>query len=140
MALTRLIPARQIATDMYDAHAFLQNLALVFCVAAVTTVVFHRLRQPVVFGYLLAGMILGPYIPIPVAADPGTVGTLSELGVILLMFSLGLEFSLRRVMRIAGTSGLASLAETSVMFGLGYIAAQALGWTAMESIFTGAMV
>lgn len=125
---------------MHDAHAFLQTLALVFCVAAVTTVVFHQLRQPVVFGYLLAGMIVGPHIPTPFAADEATVRTLSELGVILLMFSLGLEFSLRRVARIAGTSGLAALAETSVMLGLGFLAGQALGWTTIESVFTGAMV
>jgi len=57
---------------MHDAHAFLQNLALVLCVAAVTTVLFHRPRQPVVFGYLLAGMIVGPYVPLPLAADENT--------------------------------------------------------------------
>jgi CPA2 family monovalent cation:H+ antiporter-2 len=75
----------------------------------VTTVVFHRLRQPVVFGYLLAGMIVGPHLPVPLVADEATVRTLSELGVILLMFSLGLEFRLRSVLKIAGTSGSAAL-------------------------------
>jgi CPA2 family monovalent cation:H+ antiporter-2 len=125
---------------MQDAHSFLQNLALVFCVAALTTIVFHRLRQPVVFGYLLAGMIVGPHLPVPLVADEGTIRTLSELGVILLMFSLGLEFRLRRVVAIAGTSGLAALAETSLMLGVGFVAAQALGWTPIESVFTGAMV
>src|SRR5215207_2801886 len=125
---------------MHDAHAFLQNLALVFSVAAITSIVFHRLRQPVVFGYLLAGMIVGPYIPVPLVADQDTIRTLSELGVILLMFSLGLEFSLRRVVKIAGTSGLAALAETSVMFGLGFIAGEALGLRPLESVFVGAML
>jgi len=115
-------------------------LALVFCVAALTTIVFHRLRQPVVFGYLLAGMIVGPHLPVPLVVDEGTIRTLSELGVILLMFSLGLEFRLRRVVAIAGTSGLAALAETSLMLGVGFVAAQALGWTPIESVFTGAMV
>jgi CPA2 family monovalent cation:H+ antiporter-2 len=125
---------------MNDAHAFLQNLALVLCIAALTTVVFHRLRQPVVFGYLFAGMLVGPHIPLPIVADESTVRELSELGVILLMFSLGLEFSLRRVVRVAGTSGLAALAETSVMLGLGFVTARTLGWTPIESVFTGAMV
>jgi len=125
---------------VHDAHSFLQNLALVFCVAALTTVVFHRLRQPVVFGYLLAGMIVGPHLPVPLVADEDMVRTLSELGVILLMFSLGLEFRLRRVVAIAGTSGLAAVAETSIMLGLGFAVAQALGWTMIESVFTGAMV
>jgi CPA2 family monovalent cation:H+ antiporter-2 len=125
---------------MQDAHSFLQNLALVFSVAAVTTIVFHRLRQPVVFGYLLAGMIVGPHLPVPLVADENMIRTLSELGVILLMFSLGLEFRLRRVVAIAGTSGLAALAETSLMLGVGFVAAQALGWTPIESVFAGAMV
>jgi CPA2 family monovalent cation:H+ antiporter-2 len=125
---------------MHDATSFLETLALVFCVAALTTIVFHRLRQPVVFGYLLAGAILGPNVAVPLAADHATVRTLSELGVILLMFSIGLEFRLRRVGEIAGTSGVAALAETSLMLAAGYLTGQALGWTAMESLFTGAMV
>ena len=125
---------------MHDAQSFLQNLALVFCVAALTTIVFDRLKQPIVFGYLLAGMIVGPHLPVPIVADESTVTALSELGVILLMFSLGLEFSLRRVVKVAGTSGLAALAETSIMLGLGFVTGQALGWTPIESVFTGAMV
>lgn len=125
---------------MHDAHAFLQNLALVLCTAAITTVVFQRLRQPVVFGYLLAGMIVGPHTPIPLAADESMVQTLSELGVILLMFSLGLEFRLRRVAQVAATSGIAALFETSMMLGLGFLVGQLFGWTPMESVFAGAMV
>ena len=125
---------------MNDAHAFLQNLALVLCTAAVTTVVFQRLKQPVVFGYLIAGMIVGPHLPIPLSADEGMVRTLSELGVILLMFSLGLEFRLRRVIQVAATSGIAALFETSMMLGLGYIVGRLFGWTSVESIFAGAIV
>jgi CPA2 family monovalent cation:H+ antiporter-2 len=125
---------------MENAHAFLQNLALVLCTAAVTTVVFQRLKQPVVFGYLIAGMIVGPHTPIPLSADEGMVRTLSELGVILLMFALGLEFRLRRVIQVAATSGISALFETSMMLGLGYIAGRMLGWSSIESIFAGAIV
>jgi CPA2 family monovalent cation:H+ antiporter-2 len=125
---------------MLSAHAFLQNLALVLCTAAVTTVVFQQLRQPVVFGYLIAGMIVGPHTPIPLAADEAMVRTLSELGVILLMFSLGLEFRLRRVVQVAATSGIAALFETSVMLALGYIVGRLFGWTSIESVFAGAIV
>ena len=81
---------------MQDAHLFLKDLAVVLGVAAVTTVLFQRLRLPVVLGYLLAGLVIGPHVPIPLVAEAATVRTLSELGVILLMFSLGLEFSLRK--------------------------------------------
>ena len=123
-----------------DAHDFLRNLAVVLGVAGLTTVVSQRLRLPVVFGYLLAGMIVGPHVPIPVSVDEGMVRTLSELGVILLMYSLGLEFRLQRVAEIGATAGLAALAETSLMFGLGYAAGGALGWSAIERLFTGAMV
>lgn len=122
-----------------DPHAFLQNLAVVLCVAAVATVVFQRLHQPVVFGYLLAGMIIGPYISIPLVADPQTVRALSELGVILLMFSLGLEFSVRKLVQVSQKAGAVALFECTVMVSVGYLVGQMLGFTRMESIFAGAI-
>jgi CPA2 family monovalent cation:H+ antiporter-2 len=122
-----------------DSHSFLQNLAVVLCVAAVATVVFQRLRQPVVFGYLLAGMIIGPHIPIPLVADPQTVRALSELGVILLMFSLGLEFSIRKLVQVSQKAGAVAVFECSIMISVGYLVGQMLGLTRMESIFAGAI-
>lgn len=109
------------------------------CVAAVATVVFQRLRQPVIFGYLLAGMIVGPHIAIPLVADQQTVQALSELGVILLMFSLGLEFSMRKLVHVSRSAGLVALFECSVMVSVGYLVGQTLGFTRIESIFAGAM-
>src|SRR3954468_14887844 len=103
---------------MGSAHGFLQSLALVLCVAAVTTVVFQRLRQPVVLGYLLAGVIIGPHVPIPLVADPHVTQELAELGVILLMFSLGLEFSLRKLLRVGPAAGLIAVIEVSAVAGL----------------------
>ena len=123
-----------------DSHSFLQNLAVVLCVAAVATVVFQRLRQPVVFGYLLAGMIVGPHIAIPLVADVQMVRALSELGVILLMFSLGLEFSIRKLVQVSQKAGAVALFECSVMVSVGYLVGQMLGFTRMESIFGGAIV
>ena len=122
-----------------DSHLFLQNLAVVLLVAAVATVVFQRLRQPVVFGYLLAGMIVGPYISIPLVADQQTIRALSELGVILLMFSLGLEFNIRKLVQVSRNAGLVALFECSVMVSVGYLVGQMLGFTRLESIFTGAI-
>src|SRR5687768_336056 len=123
-----------------DAHLFLQNLAIVLCVAAVATVVFQRLHQPVVFGYLLAGMIIGPHIPVPLVADPATVHALSELGVILLMFSLGLEFTFRKLVKVSPQAGPVALFQATAMMSVGYMVGQLLGFTTMESIFTGAMI
>lgn len=125
---------------MQESHSYLRDLAVVLCAAAVTTVVSRRLRLPGVFGYVLAGMAVGPHIPIPLSVDQRMVTEFSELGVILLMYALGLEFRLGRVMRVAATSGLAALAETSVMFAIGYTAATLFGWTGMEALVSGAMV
>src|SRR6185436_18637199 len=86
-----------IGGTVHGANEFLRSLTIVLAVAAVTTVVFQRLRLPVVLGYILAGLIVGPHVAIPIVADEDIVHTLSELGVILLMFSLGLEFSLRKL-------------------------------------------
>ena len=125
---------------MQDAHAFLTSLTVVLAVAAVTTVVFQRLRQPVVLGYIIAGLIVGPHVPIPLVADPSVVQTLSELGVILLMFSLGLEFSLRKLMAVGPTAGLTALLQSSLMVWLGFAIGRLFGWTTLESLFAGAVI
>ena len=123
-----------------ESVAFLQNLAVVLLVAALATVVFQRLRQPVVFGYLFAGMIVGPHIPLPLVADTGTVHTLSELGVILLMFSLGLEFSIGKLAAVSQKAGPVALFECTIMVSIGYFVGQMLGLSRIESIFVGAIV
>jgi CPA2 family monovalent cation:H+ antiporter-2 len=106
----------------------------------VTTVLFRKLRQPVVLGYLLAGMIVGPHIPIPIFVDLDRVHTLSELGVILVMFSVGLEFSIRKLVRVLPNAGVTGLIQLSVMIWLGTLVGQAFGWTARESLFGGAAI
>ncbi len=125
---------------MHGAHEFLVNLALVLCVAAATTVIFQKLRQPVILGYLLAGAIVSPHTPFPLFADEDTIHALSELGVILLMFALGLHFSFAKLFRIGPTAGLVAIIQSSLMVWLGYLVAQMFGWTALESFYTGALI
>jgi monovalent cation:H+ antiporter-2, CPA2 family len=125
---------------MHGAHQFLEALSVVLCTAAVTTVVFVRLHQPVVLGYILAGLLVGPHLPFPLVADAKVVETLAELGVILLMFSLGLEFRLGKLARVGPTAGLTAFIETSLMAWLGFTVARGFGWTRLEAWFTGAMV
>jgi len=125
---------------MHDAHEFLRSLAVVLGVAAVTTVLFQRLRQPVILGYLIAGLIIGPHLPIPLVADPHVVQTLSELGVILLMFSIGLEFSFSKLLRVGTTAAITAVVECSLMIWLGFLAGRAFGWTTTESAFAGAII
>lgn len=121
-------------------HNFLEDLALVMCVAAIATVVFQLLRQPLVVGYLVAGMIVGPHIAVPVFANVQRIQAVADLGVVLLLFSIGLEFDLRRLLRLAPTCGLITLIQVALLFVLGYLAAHAMGWSLMEAIFTGAIV
>ena len=125
---------------MHEAPDFLRALTIVLCVAAVTTVVFQRLHQPVVLGYIIAGLIVGPHVPIPLVADSATVQTLSELGVILLMFSLGLEFSLRKLVQVGPRAGLTAVLQSSIMVWLGFLTGRLFGWTSLESLFAGAII
>lgn len=122
--------------------AFLQDLALVMSVAAVVTVVFQRLRQPVVLGYIVAGVIVGPHtkgIPLQVH-EMHTVEIMSELGVIMLMFGLGLHFSLRRLAQVGWTAFIAASLEIVLMVAIGYIIGRAFGWNTIDSIFLGAIL
>lgn len=116
---------------------FLRDLALVLCVAAVTSLVFQRLRQPVVLGYLLAGLLLGPHLLLPLVEDRQTLQTLSELGVTLLMYSLGLEFRLGKLKELGPSAAFVTLLEVGGMLLLGFVAARSLGWSASEALFTG---
>jgi CPA2 family monovalent cation:H+ antiporter-2 len=125
---------------MHDAHAFLKALTIVLGVAAITTVLFQRLRQPVVLGYLIAGFVIGPHVPVPLVADSAIVGTLSELGVILLMFSIGLEFSLSKLAEVGVSVGITAVIQCSLMAWLGFVTARFFGWTTLEGLFTGAII
>lgn len=125
---------------MTSGHEFLRDLATVLGVAAVTTVAFQKLRWPVVLGYLLAGLLIGPHVPVPLVASLQTVQTLSELGVILLMFSVGLEFRIGKLLRVAPNAGLVGVVEIGLMVFLGTTCSRLLGWDGAEQIFAGAVV
>lgn len=121
--------------------AFLQDLAMVMIVAALVTIIFHRLKQPVVLGYIIAGIIIGPHTPpFPLIKSEETINTLSELGVILLMFSLGLEFSLRKLKQVGAPALIAALLEIMLLFWVGYEVGRLFGWSNMDSVFLGAML
>lgn len=122
-----------------DAHAsLLADLAIVLGVASITSVLFQRLRLPAVLGYLLAGMIVGPHVPVPLVADLGNVHIMGELGVILLMFSIGLEFSLQRLFQAGATALLVGTLQVGTLLVAGFMTARLLGWPPLESAFFGA--
>ncbi|MEO6054729.1 MAG: cation:proton antiporter [Chthoniobacterales bacterium] len=120
---------------------FLQDLAVVMIVAGIVTIIFHRLKQPVVLGYILAGVIIGPHTPpFQLISNADTITTLSELGIIFLMFSLGLEFSLRKLKTVGATAFIAAAFEIIAMVWLGYEIGRAFGWKEMDCIFLGAIL
>lgn len=125
---------------MEHINSFLVNLALVLGVAAVTTVIFQKIRQPVVLGYLIAGVIIGPHVPIPLFADPTVIHELAELGVILIMFAIGLEFSIGKLIKMAPTVGIIATLQCIFMIWLGYIVGGWLGWGKPESLCAGAII
>ncbi len=125
---------------MHGAAEFLKALTIVLGVAALVTLAFQRLRQPVVLGYVIAGLLIGPHIPVPLVADRQIVQTLSDFGVILLMFSLGLDFRLSKLARVGPTAGITAVVETSLMAWLGFMAGRALGWSTVESLFVAGVV
>ncbi|WP_443691128.1 cation:proton antiporter, partial [Pseudomonas sp.] len=123
------------------AISFIQDLAVIMLVAGVVTVLFHRLKQPVVLGYIVAGFIIGPHTPpFGLIHDEDTIKTFAELGVIFLMFCLGLEFSLRKLFKVGATAFIAAFLEIVLMIWIGYEIGRFFNWNAMDSLFLGAIL
>jgi len=121
---------------------FIQDLAVIMLIAGVVTVLFHRLKQPVVLGYIVAGILIGPHTPpFELIKDEHTIKVLAELGVIFLMFSLGLEFSLKKLVKVGATAFIAATLEIVLMVWLGYQIGLWLGWTNnLDALFLGALL
>ncbi|WP_410481195.1 cation:proton antiporter [Pseudomonas plecoglossicida] len=123
------------------AISFIQDLAVIMLVAGVVTILFHRLKQPVVLGYIVAGFIIGPHTPpFGLIHDEDTIKTLAELGVIFLMFCLGLEFSLRKLFKVGATAFIAAFLEIVLMIWIGFEIGRWFGWNTMDSLFLGAIL
>lgn len=118
-----------------------QDLAVILGIAAVITFLFRRIKQPVVLGYIVAGIIVGPYTPQLVSVvDTESIKVWAELGVIFLMFTLGLEFSFRRLARVGMSAGVTALVQIGAMLLWGGVTAQLLGWPHMDAVFLGCMI
>ena len=123
------------------AISFIQDLAVIMLVAGVVTILFHRLKQPVVLGYIVAGFIIGPHTPpVGLIHDEDTIKTLAELGVIFLMFCLGLEFSLRKLFKVGATAFIAAFLEIVLMIWIGFEIGRWFGWNTMDTLFLGAIL
>jgi CPA2 family monovalent cation:H+ antiporter-2 len=121
--------------------ALISDLALMLIVGGITTVLFKIIKQPVVLGYILAGFLTGPYITwLPTVVDSANINTWSEIGIIFLMFALGLEFNLHKLASVGGTAIITALTEVFGMLALGFAVGTAMGWNTMNSIFLGGVL
>ena len=126
---------------MESLPALFFDLALILVTAGITTVVFKWLRQPVVLGYIIAGFLIGPNFEwFPVINDHTSVETWSEIGMVFMLFGIGLEFSFKKLKKVGGTVGVTALTELVTMCLVGFILGKSLGWSQMDCIFLGAML
>ncbi len=115
------------------------DFAVIMAVAGVALVLFRRLKQSAVLGYMLAGLVIGPYtFAFPSIKDVGTIKLLADLGLVLLMFGTGLDFGWERIRQIGARVILIALIETTIMIAIGYEVGSLLGWSGTEAFFLGA--
>lgn len=117
------------------------DLALILMTGAITTLIFRKIKQPLVLGYIIAGFFLGPHLSItPTVGDNENIKTLAEIGVIFLLFSLGLEFSFKKLLRVGGAASITAFVEITFITISGYFVARWMGWSFMDSLFLGGML
>jgi len=117
------------------------DLGLILGVGAITTLIFKRINQPLVLGYIIAGFLVGPHFTyIPTVADEHSVEIWAKIGVIFLLFSLGLEFSFKKLLNVGGSASITALVEIFCIVLVGYFAGQWMGWSNMDSIFLGGLL
>lgn len=119
----------------------IQDLALILMAGALITLLFKKIKQPLVLGYIIAGFLVGPYFHLtPTVADRENIKILAEIGVIILLFSLGLEFSFKKLMRVGGSASITAFVEIIFITVAGYFLGKLMGWTTMDSLFLGGML
>lgn len=126
---------------MESLPALFSDLALILVTAGLTTVIFKWLKQPVVLGYIIAGFLIGPNFQwFPVINDQTSVKTWNEIGMVFMLFGIGLEFSFKKLKKVGGTVGITALTELVTMCLVGFLLGKLLGWSQLECIFLGAML
>ncbi len=117
------------------------DLGLILAAGGITTIIFKKIKQPLVLGYILAGLLVGPHFKfVPTVSDNENITIWAEIGVIFLLFSLGLEFSFKKLVKVGGSSSITALVEIIGMGVIGFFAGHLMGWNTMDSIFLGAVL
>ena len=126
---------------MESLPAIFMDLAVILVAAGVITVVFKWLKQPLVLGYILAGFFIGPYFPwFPAITDAANIHVWSDIGIVFLMFGLGLEFSIKKLKKVGTTGAITAFTELAIMFLIGSSVGKILGFGSMECTFLGCML
>ena len=126
---------------MHSIHALMIDLTLITIYAGITTLIFKKLKQPIVLGYILAGIFAGPFFNfVPTVTDKENLTLWADIGVIFLLFSLGLEFSFRKMINVGKSAMITGMANILFMLFLGYNTGILLGWSVTDSFFLGSMI
>ncbi len=126
---------------MSELPYLVKDLALILVVAGVVTIVFKKLKQPLVLGYVVAGFLVSPHMPYTMSVvDKADIGTWGDIGVMFLLFSLGLDFSFKKILKMGISPVIATCSIVFCMMMLGILAGHAFGWSRMDCIFLGGML
>ncbi|MGN0281926.1 MAG: cation:proton antiporter [Prevotella sp.] len=126
---------------MSELHPLIKDLALILVVAGVVTLLFKKLKQPLVLGYIVAGFLVSPHMPYTMSVmDKDDVQTWADIGVIFLLFSLGLDFSFKKILKMGAAPFIAALTIIFCMMFIGYIVGQSFGWSQMNCMFLAGML
>lgn len=122
-------------------NPLISDLGLILMTAAIAVLIFRKLKQPLVLGYLIAGFLSGNHFDLfPSVGDIKSVEVWAEIGVIFLLFSLGLEFSFKKLMKVGGTASITASSQIIFMCLIGYTVGQWMEWSKMDSVFLGAIL
>lgn len=126
---------------MSEVAPLISDLAFILVIAGIVTVLFKWMKQPVILGYIVAGIIAGPSITfLPTVTDSANIQTWADIGVIFLLFAMGLDFSFKKLMNVGMTAVIAAITVVCGMMFIGYTAGNAMGFSHMSSIFLGGML
>lgn len=126
---------------MSELPELVKDLALILVVAGFVTLIFKKLKQPLVLGYIVAGFLVSPHMPYTMSVvDQGDIQTWADIGVIFLLFSLGLDFSIKKILKMGASPIIAACTIIFCMLALGIIVGHSFGWKEMDCIFLGGMV
>lgn len=126
---------------MHSIHTLIVDLTLITIYAGLTTLLFKKLKQPIVLGYILAGIFAGPFLNfVPTVSDKENLTLWADIGVIFLLFGLGLEFSFKKMINVGKAAMITANANILFMLFLGYCTGLLLGWSTMDSFFLGSMI